>query len=111
MNAYDPDGKSTIAWARPRRQPHGGSAPERGLSGAGPPLLWQRDVPQRQSLWRSDNDGAGSGLDADLLDGQQGSWYADIIIGDWAMPRCNRERVSASGPMPSRWAGTAASCS
>jgi hypothetical protein len=30
-------------------------------------------------LWRSDNDGAGSGLDADLLDGQQGSWYADII--------------------------------
>jgi hypothetical protein len=31
--------------------------------------------------------------------------------GDWAMPRCNRERVSASGPMPSRWAGTAASCS
>jgi hypothetical protein len=31
--------------------------------------------------------------------------------GDWAMPRCNRERVSASSPMPSRWAGTAASCS
>jgi hypothetical protein len=37
-------------------------------------------------LWRSDNDGAGSGLDADLLDGQQGSWYADIA-GAWAMPR------------------------
>jgi hypothetical protein len=31
--------------------------------------------------------------------------------GDWAMPRCNRERVSASSPMPSRLAGTAASCS
>jgi hypothetical protein len=109
----DPDGKSTIALVTTAGQPHGGSAPERGLyPGAGPPhgLLRQRDVPQRQSLWRSDNDGAGSGLDADLLDGQQGSWYADII-GDWAMPRCNRERVSASGPMPSRWAGTAASCS
>jgi hypothetical protein len=37
------------------------------------------DVPHRNPLWRSDNDGAGSGLDADLLDGQQGSWYADII--------------------------------
>lgn len=30
-------------------------------------------------VWRSSNDGAGSGLDADLLDGQQGSWYADIL--------------------------------
>ncbi len=29
-------------------------------------------------IWRASNDGAGSGLDADLLDGQQGSWYADI---------------------------------
>ena len=27
-------------------------------------------------LWSSGNDGAGSGLDADLLDGQQGSYYA-----------------------------------
>ena len=26
-------------------------------------------------VWRADNDGAGSGLDADLLDGQQGSFY------------------------------------
>lgn len=29
--------------------------------------------------WTSANDGAGSGLDSDLLDGQQGSWYADIL--------------------------------
>ncbi|CCA91315.1 hypothetical protein [Novosphingobium sp. PP1Y] len=29
-------------------------------------------------LWHSGNDGSGSGLDADLLDGQQGSYYADI---------------------------------
>ncbi|WP_313539753.1 hypothetical protein [Sphingomonas sp.] len=30
-------------------------------------------------IWRASNDGAGSGLDADLLDGQQGSYYADPI--------------------------------
>lgn len=29
-------------------------------------------------VWSSANDGAGSGMDADLLDGQDGSWYADI---------------------------------
>lgn len=29
-------------------------------------------------VWHAGNDGAGSGSDADLLDGQQGSWYADI---------------------------------
>jgi hypothetical protein len=33
---------------------------------------------QFSNVWRSTNDGAGSGLDADLLDGQQGAWYADI---------------------------------
>jgi hypothetical protein len=29
-----------------------------------------------KKLWHNGNDGAGSGLDADLLDGQQGSYYA-----------------------------------
>ena len=29
-------------------------------------------------IWHSGNDGAGSTLDADLLDGQEGSYYADI---------------------------------
>ena len=28
-----------------------------------------------QAIWNAGNDGAGSGLDADLLDGQQGSYY------------------------------------
>jgi hypothetical protein len=32
-------------------------------------------------LWSSGNDGAGSGLDADLLDGQQGSYYAPATGG------------------------------
>lgn len=30
-------------------------------------------------IWRAGNDGAGSGLDADLLDGRQGAYYADVI--------------------------------
>ena len=30
-----------------------------------------------RTMWDSGNDGAGSGLDADLLDGQQGSYYLD----------------------------------
>ncbi len=30
-------------------------------------------------VWRSSNDGAGSGLDADLLDGYDGAWYSDIV--------------------------------
>ncbi|GMM59806.1 gp53-like domain-containing protein [Novosphingobium pituita] len=34
--------------------------------------------PSNSLTWNAGNDGAGSGLDADLLDGQQGSWYADI---------------------------------
>ncbi len=31
------------------------------------------------AVWNPANDGAGSGLDADLLDGQQGSYYTDIV--------------------------------
>jgi hypothetical protein len=31
-----------------------------------------------QRVWNAGNDGSGSGLDADLLDGQQGSYYAPI---------------------------------
>ena len=29
-------------------------------------------------IWHTGNDGSGSGLDADLLDGQDGSWYSNI---------------------------------
>ncbi|SNS20407.1 hypothetical protein SAMN06295912_102252 [Sphingomonas laterariae] len=31
------------------------------------------------TVWDATNDGAGSGLDADLLDGQQGSYYTDVV--------------------------------
>lgn len=30
-------------------------------------------------IWTAGNDGAGSGLDADLLDGQEGSYYSNIV--------------------------------
>ena len=33
------------------------------------------------SIWHSDNDGSGSGLDADLLDGNDGSWYLYNVLG------------------------------
>ena len=43
------------------------------------PLLLQNSDSQAyvygQKVWNQGNDGAGSGLDADLLDGQQGSYY------------------------------------
>lgn len=41
--------------------------------------------------WTAGNDGAGSGLDADTLDGQQGSWYADIAarLGFAPLPAAN----------------------
>lgn len=31
------------------------------------------------TIWHSGNDGSGSGLDADLLDGQEGSWYQNHV--------------------------------
>ena len=36
-------------------------------------LLWSGNT-----VWHAGNDGSGSGLDADLLDGQHGSYYANI---------------------------------
>lgn len=36
------------------------------------PKAWAR-------IWHDQNDGAGSGLDADLLDGQDGSYYTNIV--------------------------------
>lgn len=35
-----------------------------------------------QVVWNAGNDGAGSGLDADLLDGQQGSAYANLTANN-----------------------------
>lgn len=37
-----------------------------------------------QTIWFAGNDGSGSGLDADLLDGQQGSYYAPLANPSFA---------------------------
>jgi hypothetical protein len=47
-------------------------------------------------LWDSVNDGAGSGLDADLLDGQQGSYYApNSSLGNYVAKNANTMTGSA----------------
>ena len=38
---------------------------------------WETDTTKSHKIWDDGNDGANSGLDADLLDGQQGSYYLD----------------------------------
>lgn len=38
---------------------------------------WSADTTQVYTVWDSGNDGSGSGLDADKLDGQEGSYYLD----------------------------------
>lgn len=43
----------------------------RAYSATGTPTAWVQ-------IWHDGNDGAGSGLDADKLDGQEGSYYAPI---------------------------------
>ena len=50
-----------------------------GLDAGGNPALYDENLSNGKSLWHAGNDGADSGLDADLLDGQQGSWYQGNI--------------------------------
>ncbi|WP_010546002.1 gp53-like domain-containing protein [Sphingomonas elodea] len=58
-------------------------------------------------IWRASNDGAGSGLDADLLDGQQGSFYTNIParLGFWPV-----RQGTGAGQLPNTihigWSGT-----
>ena len=40
-------------------------------------------TPTKSKVWHSTNDASGSGLDADLLDGQQGSYYAPATGGTY----------------------------
>lgn len=51
-------------------------------------LLISNEVTDSATVWHSGNDGATSGLDADLLDGQHGSYYRDadnINAGELAL--------------------------
>lgn len=50
-----------------------------------------------QSYWHPTNDGAGSGLDADLLDGQQGSYYTAITARLGYTPVQNGTGVGQAG--------------
>lgn len=45
------------------------------------------------TVWHAGNDGAGSGLDADLLDGQQGSYYANLGANNFT----GQQYVNTSG--------------
>jgi len=40
-------------------------------------ITFSQDGSTHHKMWHAGNDGSGSGLDADLLDGQQGSYYLD----------------------------------
>lgn len=55
---------------------------------------------QGNTVWHSGNDGSGSTLDADLLDGQEGSYYtnaSNISTGTLSNSRLNASNTSQSG--------------
>ena len=47
-----------------------------GVNSSNTPVYMSAYNSTQDTLWNSGNDGSGSGLDADLLDGQHGSYYA-----------------------------------
>jgi len=53
--------------------------PEKAIKDAVFAWLDARFGANNSSIWHPGNDGAGSGMDADLLDGQQGSYYTNIV--------------------------------
>jgi len=53
--------------------------PEKAIKDAVFAWLDARFGANNSGIWHPGNDGAGSGMDADLLDGQQGSYYTNIV--------------------------------
>ena len=51
------------------------------LRGRNSVLYWAGSI-----VWHTDNDGSGSGLDADLLDGQHGSFYQNLVNSTGILP-------------------------
>ena len=49
------------------------------------------------TVWHAGNDGAGTGLDADLLDGQQGSYYGIATDVTAAFAKANAALPNTSG--------------
>jgi phage-related tail fiber protein len=73
-----------------------GNPPEVGANGAWTP--WYK-------IWNEGNDGIGSGLDADLLDGQQGSYYSPAgAVSMFAMSTPPAGWLKANGAAISRTA-------
>ena len=53
-----------------------------------------------QKMWTAGNDGSGSGLDADLLDGQHGSYYtdyADSVVGSNSSTKVSKSGDTMTG--------------
>lgn len=71
---------------------HEGDTPEatpaKKLTNSGGTLVWAGST-----VWHAGNDGAGSTLDADLLDGQEGSYYAPINSPSFTTPDINDAKV------------------
>lgn len=61
-----------------------------GRAGAGP-LLWGANT-----VWHSGNDGLGSGLDADLLDGLNGTSYANSVYDQAGFDKANTAQTTAA---------------
>jgi hypothetical protein len=50
------------------------------------PIYWDGTASAQYVMWHAGNDGSGSGLDADMLDGQHGSYYATASSLDDYLP-------------------------
>ena len=65
---------------------------------------------QQGTIWGSSNDGSGSGLDADTLDGQQGSYYSNYnnLSNKPTIPTNNNQLTNGAGYITSANGGNAA---
>lgn len=52
-----------------------------GVTTSFEPFFYSSYTGANSTIWHSGNDGSGSGLDADLLDGQEGSWHRQNVLG------------------------------
>ncbi len=75
VNSYGSTGGNAYGIQVAGQYNQGGTIYTRGVS-AGTFSSWYK-------LWSDGNDGAGSGLDADLLDGQHGSYYMTAATDNW----------------------------
>jgi len=72
--------------------------------------LYHNTSGSSDKYWREGNDGSGSGLDADLLDGQQGSYYSNYnnLSNKPTIPTNNNQLTNGAGYITSANGGNAA---